>query len=284
MSLKRVTDMHIHTYMSDGHQSPEDIIRKAKLTNTRILALTDHQSEYFNPAMAALCKYEDIAFIPGMECEAVFEGHGYHIHAYCCRPNDVDITDLLQRVRKSFKQRNREILAHLASQGYDVSFEECEAFTCNGRAGGWRLRQYLVSKGMATDSIDALKWQAGVPAVTPYNFPQLEELTNAIHRAGGRAVVAHPMKNVPWKGDLQVYADTLHKMMDAGLDGVETYYPGHTPEIIAENLKVCRDRNKLITTGCDCHSDLGPQVGSLGITEDMLNLGDLLEWELESNL
>lgn len=284
MSLKRVTDMHIHTYMSDGHQSPEDIIRKAKLTNTRILALTDHQSEYFNPAMAALCKYEGIAFIPGMECEAVFEGHGYHIHAYCCRPNNVDMIDIIQRVRKTFRQFNRDVINELRSRGYDVSIEELESFVCNGRAGGWRLRQYLVSKGMATDSIDALRWQAGIHPSQPLYFPEFEVLVSAIHRAGGKAVIAHPMKNIPWKGDLEVYSATLNRFMDAGLDGVETYYPGHTPEIIAENLKVCRDRNKLITTGCDCHSDLGPQVGSLGITEDMLNLGDLLEWELECNL
>ena len=271
----RTADMHLHTFMSDGTNRPEDIMAKAKGSGTGIIALSDHQSEYFNPLMAHLCREAGIAFIPGMELECRHLGANYHMLAYCTRPNDPELTAQIQRIRGVFIEVNRGLIRDLAAQGHPVSVEECETFPCRPEAGGWRTRQYLVAKGIAKDMADSVRFYAG--RYEAPDFPEIGELVQVIHKAGGVAVLAHPMAKIPGSENIATYKRTLNSILDAGADGVETYYPGHTEAIIRETLAICKDRKKLITAGSDCHNREDFSLGKLGITEDRLELGDLLE-------
>lgn len=84
----------------------------------------------------------------------------------------------------------------------------------------------------------------------------IKNLIQAIHNAGGIAVLAHPA--CCWAINLDKFVKTL---ISYGLDGIETYYPYHRHRRIikfysSKQIKQIADKYNLIKTGgTDCHKD-----------------------------
>ena len=79
-----------------------------------------------------------------------------------------------------------------------------------------------------------------------YRYPDVYEVLNAIHEAGGIAVMAHP----------SVYQsmDLLRELVDKNLlDGVEVYHPRNTQEDIPQILELAKQHDLLVTGGSDFH-------------------------------
>src|SRR5581483_11250778 len=98
---------------------------------------------------------------------------------------------------------------------------------------------------------------AGKPAHVPHRKLEARQACEVIRRAGGLAVMAHPVFAPDPEALIRDLAGTGH------LDGVECYYAEHTPEQTARFLGLCRELGLVATGGSDFH---GPQVraGTLG--------------------
>jgi len=85
----------------------------------------------------------------------------------------------------------------------------------------------------------------------------LKELINAIHEAGGIAVLAHPA--CCWALNMEKFIKELKLL---GLDGIEIYYPyprwrKYVRFACAEKIEELADKYDLIKTGgTDCHSKI----------------------------
>ncbi len=76
------TDMHLHTWYSDGRMSPEEAVRYAKEKGLSKISITDHDGVFGIPeALEAGRKY-GIEVIPGIELSAEADGKGVHILGY----------------------------------------------------------------------------------------------------------------------------------------------------------------------------------------------------------
>ena len=85
------------------------------------------------------------------------------------------------------------------------------------------------------------RWKAGAP-----------ECIAAIHDAGGKAVLAHPCQLGCSHGRLE---EILRALKDAGLDGIECFYPRHSPEQTAAYLRLADKYGLHITGGSDFHGE-----------------------------
>ena len=83
----------------------------------------------------------------------------------------------------------------------------------------------------------------------------VKKLIDAIHQAGGIAVLAHPA--CCWALNLDKF---VSRLIDIGLDGIEVYYPYrrhrkifkfHTEEKVME---IADKYNLIKTGGTDCHT------------------------------
>lgn len=83
----------------------------------------------------------------------------------------------------------------------------------------------------------------------------IKKLINAIHEAGGIAVIAHPA--CCWALSLDRF---IKKLKSYGLDGVEVYYPypRHRGIIkfntVSNVKKIAQKYNMIMTGGTDCHN------------------------------
>jgi predicted metal-dependent phosphoesterase TrpH len=90
----------------------------------------------------------------------------------------------------------------------------------------------------------------GRPAYMPRTYPTVPEAIRWIHDAGGLAVWAHPFWDV---ADPDEVLTTIDRFRDAGLDGVECFYPTHTAEQTALIVDRCRKLGLLTTGSSDYH-------------------------------
>lgn len=80
-----------------------------------------------------------------------------------------------------------------------------------------------------------------------------EACIQAIHQGGGKAVLAHPCQLAFPDQQLE---ETIRHLKELGLDGLECYYPQHTPAMVQKYLAFARKYNLGITAGSDFHGEI----------------------------
>jgi hypothetical protein len=75
-----ISDLHLHTFYSDGTITPEDLVKQARETKYKLISIADHNSiESYTPEIFSLCKDLGIDIIPGVEMDC---GNGLDILVY----------------------------------------------------------------------------------------------------------------------------------------------------------------------------------------------------------
>ena len=82
--------------------------------------------------------------------------------------------------------------------------------------------------------------------------PKYKDTIDAIHKAGGQAILAHPGR---YMDKFDVLAN-LDDMISYGLDGLEVFYPDHPYELRQKLLTKAREHNIKVSGGSDDHNDI----------------------------
>lgn len=273
---EKTADLHIHSYFSDGTMSPAEILKEAFDHNVGLIALTDHDMLEGSRELGELCQGIDIIYVPGVELNSLEEGLNYHILGYGIDINNQEFIDFVDKNRTMLFTVNSLLIEKMQNDYKNISIEDYNAYTYDRRKGGWKALHYLVEKGI-TNTL-----REGFALYTKYecyydvvDFPSIRTVCECIHKAGGKAVLAHPGVSIK-ETDLTLFRNKLLKLLDYGLDGMECYYVTHTDEITRLCLTICNDRNLLITCGSDCHGSFGTaHVGDVNIPISMLSLGGI---------
>lgn len=253
-------DLHIHSTASDGSLSPAEIIETARKVGLRAIAITDHDT--VEGSVEAL-RYQDssgVEILPGIEISVSFDSGTMHMLGYLMRLDDVSLGQTLKVVQEARANRNLEIIKRLQDVGVDISYDEVLKVSGGGQIGRPHIAQVLVHK-KAVQTIDEAfnkLLKKGRPTyVERYRLLPVEAI-QTILGAGGVPVLAHPFTlNAKTEGDLdRVLAD----LKQAGLKGVEVYYPGHGPELTALYERLADRHGLLVTGGTDFHGMVSPGV------------------------
>ena len=253
-------DLHIHSTASDGSLSPEEIIETAKNTPLRAIAITDHDTLEGSVEALGYQKSYGVEVLPGVEISASFDPGTMHILGYLVRPDDASLRQTLSVVQEGRAKRNLQIVKRLQDLGVDINHDEVLKASGGGQTGRPHVAQVLVDKGVVQSFDEAFRkfLKKGRPAyVERYRLMPVETI-QAILRAGGVPVLAHPFTlRAKTEGDLdRIVAD----LKQAGLKGVEVYYPGHGPELTALYERLAYRHKLLVTGGTDFHGRINPGV------------------------
>ena len=217
-------DLHTHSTVSDGTESPKRLLEQAASAGLWGIALTDHDSTSGWAEAAAAVPETGVALIPGMEL-STREGYmSVHLLAYLVDPLDAALVDETARIRESRLSRAEDIVRRIG-RDYALSWDDVLAQTAEGATiGRPHIADALVARGHASDRSAAfasiLHPQWGY--ARPHYAPDPLEGVRLIRRAGGVPVLAHPGT----RGAEQVVPPRrLRQLVDAGLFGLEVDHP-----------------------------------------------------------
>ena len=225
MSAVGYADLHIHTTASDSSYSPAEVVARAVRNHVTLMAVCDHNVIAGSLAAEPLARDAGIAFIRGVEIDALYAGRDVHMLAYHPDFEHRAFRELIAHARYALDHMSEVLLDRLKDEFPALDMAEYRAFTYDPAKGGWPMLQYLLYKGV-TGSI-----HEGMALYPRYDvtyagagFVPLDEVIGTVHAAGGAIVVAHPCETFKHLDDKDVLA-LVGGAIDAGADGVECYYP-----------------------------------------------------------
>ncbi len=289
-------DLHTHSTASDGTDAPADLPRLAKQAGLSAVALTDHDTTAGLDAFLAAAKKAKIKAVPGIELSAdpslfydnpdkVDRLGTLHILGYYIEPDASHLAAIEVRLREARAQRNPAMVVKLKELGLQIDYEEVieaaggakgstnEAGLIVGRP---HIGQVLMQKGYVKSIHEAFSRYIGQGGLAYVRKDRLsaEEAINAIHEAGGLAVLAHPVQLGFTSHEKLEHA--VAKLRSLGLDGIESRHSDHNPSDVEQFNKLAQ-RFKLLTTGgSDYHGSrktiaLGSQKVPFTAYENLLN-------------
>ena len=215
-------DLHSHTTASDGHFSPEALVRRAVEFRVDVLAITDHDT--INGLAAARQAIENenlpLHLISGIEFSTVWENKDIHIVGLNIDPESQELTAFIEE--QALRRQERAILIgnRLEKQGMLGAYEGAKSFAGAALISRAHFARWMVEVGHVKNIQTVFKnyLTRGNPGYVPPNWCSIQDAVEVVHRAGGQAVLAHP-------GRYQLTAKWLKRLLktftDAGGDGME---------------------------------------------------------------
>ena len=109
-------DLHTHSVYSDGSDSPEEIVRRAKALGLHAVALTDHDTIAGLTEFMAAGERSQLLTIPGIELSCEYMGRDVHVLGYRIRYGEASLENRLKAVREEREERNQRMLQKLSEQ------------------------------------------------------------------------------------------------------------------------------------------------------------------------
>jgi hypothetical protein len=251
------TDLHMHTYFSDGFNSPEELLKKAAKEGIKTLSITDHDNVNGIFEAIEFAKKYEIEIIPGVEISTDIRDTEVHILGYFLDPSNADLAHYLNFFREERYKRAIRMVKKLNILGLDISIDDVLIFAKDSAIGRPHIAQALLAKGQVKSFFEAFYKFIGnhAPAYERKVHLSPQSAFKIISDAGGLSFIAHP-GNMP--------EILIKELIDAGVDGIEVIHPSHSPEQVRFYRGIVNEYFLLESGGSDYHG---------GKREDDENLG-----------
>ncbi|HEY2718116.1 MAG TPA: PHP domain-containing protein [Solirubrobacteraceae bacterium] len=284
-------DLQSHSTHSDGALAAAEVVQRAAAAGVELLALSDHDTvSGVAEAIEAGERY-GVKIVPAVEISALDAGsrvpRELHILGYDIDHTGPPMTDrlvdfLADREHRTLRMRDglREVgfeldeaeLEQRIAEGKPIGRPHLAAAVLNAPANAERLKQEQI------DDVGSLirgYLIEGKPAFRLRETPTVAEAIEAIHDAGGVAILAHPFWDIEDEGEVLSSIDRFVKL---GMDGVEAFYITHDEPQTRLLATRCAELDLLSTGSADYHGpdnrlfseflafetyDLEPNLGSI---------------------
>lgn len=242
-------DLHSHSSVSDGLDSPAALVRHMAYAGVQALALTDHDT------LAGISEAREeagrlgVELISGAEISADFQGQDdIHILALFVDETNPSFNAQLTRRQEDRRARGERMARNLIEAGYSLDLNAIYEEVGDGVWGRPHLARALVRAGHAASNDEAFErfLTRGHPWYVHSEKWPAAEVVRAIREAGGISSLAHSV----WYKDPE---RLIRRLAADGLDAVEVFHPDHGPEEEARLGNLVRELELALTAGSDFH-------------------------------
>ncbi|MDR2605689.1 MAG: PHP domain-containing protein [Oscillospiraceae bacterium] len=249
-------DLHIHSTVSDGSDSIEQIIGIAKGKGLDAIAITDHDTVSH---LSKIPADSGIMVIGGVELSAVYRADDTraHILGYGIRNRGI-IAALADPLLEARNRNSEKQVDALLQAGFRIEPDKL------ARADGkylykQHIMDWLVTTGQVPEMFGEFyqkTFKRGGICAFDIQYIDVFDAVRAIKDAGGLAVLAHP-------GQQQNFW-LIPELAKIGLDGVELHHHTHSEQDRVTVRQFARQFGLFCTGGSDYHGKYEPQPYGIG--------------------
>ncbi len=249
------TDLHIHTYYSDGVFSPEKIVDTAIDVGLQVIALTDHDNILsYGVAKDYLKKQgkeDKLEIIQGVEINTLYKNYEVHILGYFMDTSNSDFQNLLKIQQQARVKQTKEIIALLAKkEGIKIKYEDIVKQVAEGGSiGRPHIAKAITNAGGTSNVMEAYAKYIhdDSPVYVRRKTVSPHDAVEIIYDAGGIPVIAHPH-------DIDIAESLIKELMSYGLRGIEAYHRKHSPACVEYFSSMAEELGLIVTGGSDFHA------------------------------
>ncbi|MBM3317241.1 MAG: PHP domain-containing protein [Candidatus Eisenbacteria bacterium] len=217
------SDWHVHTHLSDGCASPEQVVEAAVALGLERLAITDHDCIAAHRAGRARAAARGrIEIVAGVEIDCLLEGGRIEILGLGFDPENEALGARLAEVQADRRRRFLFYCERLREAGEPA---DPEPWACGPSLALLKVHIYraLESAGRIYPGgyREFTARLEGLGAPPPVRTPEAAEAARLILQAGGRVLLAHPLYYHERPG----LETLLRAAREFGCAGVEYLYP-----------------------------------------------------------
>ena len=220
-----LVNLHTHTLHSDGALTPAALGERLAAAGVRFAAICDHDSVEGWPAFRAALDARGVPSLPGIELTTRHEGRILHLVAFGFDPDHPDLVATLASMRAHRRSDTHSLQGSLRAA--DTSHDHPAADTA-----------------------------------APDGELEVGDAIALLHRAGGRAFLAHPLV---YDRDLHGLETLVLQLRAMGLDGIEAIYEEFTTAEREALRELAARHELLVCAGTDYHAVRGLGSDALGI-------------------
>ncbi len=274
-------DLHLHSAVSDGTQTPTELLHEAHAAGLDVVALTDHDTTAGWAEAGAAAERLGVTLVPGVEISCRWYppgdpvGIGVHLLSYLHDDTDDALTAELHRTRTDRVGRARRMVERIAVD-HPLEWEEVlEQLSDGATVGRPHIADAMVARGHVTSRDEAFErvLHTRSPYYVAHYAPDPVDAVRLVVGAGGVAVMAHP--RAARRGRVvpdQVIAD----LAAAGLSGLEVDHRDNDPRARAELRALAADLHLFTTGSSDYHG-----AGKVNLLGENLTAPTVLEQILD---
>ena len=264
-------DLHLHTWYSDGTDSPSRVVERAAALGFDWMAITDHDTLGGVAEAMEAGRIHGVRVMPGVEITAQYRRQELHLLAYFRAEENAGAgwrhPDLAQELETDVQRRwvrAEQIVKRLNQLGVPLTMEDVHqqirlqpSLSQNASStpvihvlGRPHIAAALLAGGHvgSLDEAFARYLKRGRAAWVDKERTESRKVISLIHRLGGVIVLAHP-------GLIRDEAMPDHLLQEE-IDGVEAFHSRHAPARSARLQSWAHERALLVTGGSDCHGML----------------------------
>lgn len=251
-------DLQMHTTYSDGRWSVEQLFDYLIQEEFGLVAVTDHDRVDTVASILQLGVQKQLPVLAAVEISAEWHGKMGDVLCFGFDPHKQALRAIADRIRQKAATNAQEVYEELLHRGYRFPRRQEILTTRDGTlrvAGDCAI--LLMEHGYVKDRTGAVEMirDAGYRETEA----DMAEVVDAAHRSGGVALIAHPGRGKQEPEDFTFYTpDVLDQVRaEMPLDGIEVYYPTHSPELVETYLAYAQKHDLLISAGSDSHGPPG---------------------------
>lgn len=257
--MDQLIDMHVHSNCSDGTYTPEQLVAYAIEKNLSAFALTDHDTiEGIQRAQSA-AQGTALEIVPGIELSAEYWNKDIHILGLGIDITNQKFLQELSPFRNSRHIRNEKMILKLQEYHIDITAEDMLQEYPDSVWTRAHFARYLLEHKYVKSMPEAFDRYLGdyAPCFIPREKVTPAQAISMIHRAGGYAVLAHPLLYHLSDSNLEILVTDL---CEHGLNGLEAIYSTYRFSDESQMKQLAKRHNLKITGGSDFHGSNKPTI------------------------
>ena len=280
----------MHTIYSDGDKNVTEILEMCESKKLEYISITDHNTakQYEDEVL----KNNNIfsgKIIKGVELNAVFQNKNIEVLGYNIDPNIINEWCKKYYSEEKLKEQQEICYRRLLDICDEQGLKYDESQIIKPKSTGYveisiyeelmKHKENYKILGEFTESLGVffrkgLTNPESIYFVNRIEFrPKYKEVIDIIHKAGGKAFLAHPFE-YKFK-DTIGFINDLRKEKE--LDGIECFHPSANQEQRNILVEYAKNNNLYISGGSDYHGSPKPDIeigigrGDLSISKEILN-------------
>lgn len=247
-------DLHVHTYYSDGTQSPLDVVKGALRAGVNLISVTDHDNANGTEEILSLAAEFGLKAVGGEEISAYDGGTKVHLLGYNMDRDCKVFKDFTKKLFEGAEERAEDVLKKLRALGVNISREEicAERYCPTSPVHSFYIAVAGAKKGYEKDAYSFYMryLNSGGEAFSCVGRPSPEEATQAVVLSGGICSLAHPGRIALEKEGV---SKLIRRLIPCGLSGIEAVYSSHTVEQTQYYKELAEKFGLMVTGGSDTH-------------------------------
>lgn len=188
-------DLHAHSAVSDGTQSPTDPVAAAANAGVDVLALSDHDTTQGLAEAEEAAGRLGVHVVPAIEVSTCWRDCDVHLLAYWPDTQDEALQQMLGTIRRGRVTRIPRMLAGLAEAGIEINEDDVRRAAGSADSlGRPHVADALVAAGVvfSREQAFAALIGEGMPGHVRKPAPALLRAIATVADAGAVPVLAHP--------------------------------------------------------------------------------------------